>query len=71
LVLFSNRAPSNELPSRLKRLALTIDCPLLLAGDAADLVQERLAGSSIGCLGNDGPLMQRRLQQFLSGSLDT
>ncbi|AJZ94407.1 MerR family transcriptional regulator [Pseudomonas simiae] len=71
LVLFSNRAPSNELPSRLKRLALTIDCPLLLAGDAADLVQERLAGSLIGCLGNDGPLMQRRLQQFLSGSLDT
>lgn len=71
LVLFSNRAPSNELPSRLKRLALTIDCPLLLAGDAADLVQERLAGSSIGCLGNDGPLMQRRLQQFLSGGLDT
>lgn len=71
LVLFSNRAPSSELPLRLKRLALTLDCPLLLAGDAADLAQESLAGSSIGCLGNEGRLMQRRLQQFLAGGLDT
>ncbi|MEX5553395.1 MerR family transcriptional regulator [Pseudomonas pergaminensis] len=71
LVLFSNRAPGSELPLRLKRLALTLDCPLLLAGDAADLAQESLAGSSIGCLGNEGRLMQRRLQQFLSGGLDT
>ena len=71
LVLFSNRAPSSELPLRLKRLALTLDCPLLLAGDAADLAQESLVGSSIGCLGNEGRLMQRRLQQFLGGGLDT
>ncbi|MGY1881655.1 MerR family transcriptional regulator [Pseudomonas reactans] len=71
LVLFSNRAPSSELPLRLKRLALTLDCPLLLAGDASDLAQESLAGSSIGCLGNEGRLMQRRLQQFLGGGLDT
>lgn len=71
LVLFSNRAPSSELPLRLKRLALTLDCPLFLAGDAADLAQESLAGSSIGCLGNEGRLMQRRLQQFLGGGLDT
>ena len=71
LVLFSNRAPSSELPLRLKRLALTLHCPLLLAGDAADLAQESLAGSSIGCLGNEGRLMQRRLQQFVGGGLDT
>ncbi|UII70664.1 MerR family transcriptional regulator [Pseudomonas sp. HN11] len=71
LVLFSNRAPGSELPLRLKRLALTLDCPLLLAGDAADFAQESLAGSSIGCLGNEGRLMQRRLQQFLGGGLDT
>lgn len=71
LVLFSNRASGSELPLRLKRLAMTLDCPLLLAGDAAELAQERLADSSIGCLGNEGRLMQRRLQQFLSGSLDT
>ncbi|WP_439864083.1 MerR family transcriptional regulator [Pseudomonas antarctica] len=71
LVLFSNRAPVSELPTRLKRLAMTLDCPLLLAGDASDLAEDSLAGSSIGCLGNDARLMQRRLQQCLSGQLDT
>ncbi|MGB3122932.1 MAG: MerR family transcriptional regulator [Pseudomonas sp.] len=71
LVLFSNRAPGSEFPTRLKRLALTLDCPLLLAGDASDLAQQSLAGSPIGCLGNDAGLMQRRVQQFLSGQLDT
>jgi DNA-binding transcriptional MerR regulator len=71
LVVFSNHSPSSELPRRLNRLALTLDCPLLLAGDASDLAQEQLAGSSIGCLGNEGRLMQRRLQQFLGGTLDT
>jgi len=55
----------------LNRLAQTLDCPLFIAGDASDLAENDLAGSSIGCLGNDGPVMQRRLQQFLSGSLDT
>lgn len=71
LVVFSNHSPANGLPRRLERLALTLDCPLLLAGDAAELAQEQLAGSSVGCLGNEGRLMQRRLQQFLRGNLDT
>jgi DNA-binding transcriptional MerR regulator len=71
LVLFSNRSPGAELPLRLKRLALTLNCPLLLAGDASDMAEEHLAGSSIGCLGNEGRSMQHRLQQFLRGSLDT
>lgn len=71
LVLFSNRAPGADLPLRLQRLALTLDCPLLLAGDASDLAEASLAGSSIGCLGNEGRSMQHRLQQFLRGSLDT
>ncbi|MBJ2221298.1 MerR family transcriptional regulator [Pseudomonas sp. MF7453] len=71
LVLFSNHSPGVELPSRLNRLALTLNCPLLLAGDASDLAEHSLAGSSVGCLGNDGRLMQRRLQQFLSGRLET
>lgn len=71
LVLFSNRAPGGELPLRLKRLALTVDCPVLLAGDASDLVMDSLEGSPIGCLGNEGHLMQRRLQQFIKGQLDT
>lgn len=71
LVVFSNHSPTSELPQRLSRLALTLNCPLLLAGDASDLAEHYLAGSSIGCLGNEGRLMQRRLQQFLGGTLDT
>jgi DNA-binding transcriptional MerR regulator len=71
LVLISNYAPALELPRRLKRLALSLDCQLMLAGDASDLVQESLAGSSIGCLGNEGLVMRQRLKQFLTGNLDT
>lgn len=71
LVIFSNHAHNLELAGRLNRLALTLDCPLFLAGAASDLAQSALAGSSIGCLGSEGREMQRRLQQFLSGNLDT
>jgi DNA-binding transcriptional MerR regulator len=71
LVLVSNHAPGAELPRLLSRLAMSLDCQLLLAGDASDLAQESLAGSSIGCLGNDGRVMRQRLKQFLAGNLDT
>jgi len=71
LVLFSNQPPADDLPRALSRLALTLDCPLVLAGDGADLAEESLSGSPIACLGNEGRLMQRRLQQFLAGHLDT
>lgn len=71
LVVFSNHSPTNELPRRLERLALTLDCPLLLAGDASELAQEQLEDTPVGCLGNEGRLMQRRLRQFLRGNLDT
>jgi MerR family transcriptional regulator, light-induced transcriptional regulator len=71
LIVYSNRSHGYDLPGRLNRLALTLDCPLFLAGVASDLAEKDLAGSSIGCLGNEGRLMQRRLQQFLSGQLDT
>ncbi|MGW8464801.1 MerR family transcriptional regulator [Pseudomonas sp. CLCA07] len=71
LVLVSNHAPAPELPRRLSRLAMSLDCQLLLAGDASDLAQESLAGSSIGCLGNDARVMRQRLKQFLAGNLDT
>ena len=71
LVLFSNQVPNAELPRRLNRLALGLECRLLLAGDASDLAQESLAGSSIGCLGNEGKDMSQRLKQFLAGTLDT
>lgn len=71
LVLFSNHVPAPELPRRLNRLAMSVDCPVLLAGDASDLAQPGLAGSSIGCLGNEGTVMRQRLKQFLAGNLDT
>lgn len=71
LVLFSNQPPSDDLPKQLSRLALALDCPLVMAGDGADLAEESLSGSPIACLGNEGRLMQRRLQQFLAGHLDT
>ena len=71
LVLVSNHAPPAELPKRLNKLAMGLDCPLMLAGDASDLAEESLAGSSIGCLGNEGMEMRQRLRQFLAGNLDT
>ncbi|NBB32365.1 MULTISPECIES: MerR family transcriptional regulator [Pseudomonas] len=71
LVLVSNRAPAADFTRRLNRLAMTLQCRLLLCGDASQLAQESLAGSSIGCLGNDGGLMRQRLQLFLGGTLDT
>lgn len=71
LVLFSNHAPATQLPQLLNRLAMSIDCQLLLAGEVAELAQENLTGSSIGCLGSEGGQMRQRLKQFLAGSLDT
>jgi DNA-binding transcriptional MerR regulator len=71
LVLVSNHAPAHELPRRLNRLAMSLDCQLMLAGDASDLAQENLDGSSIGCLGSEGMVMRQRLRVFLAGNLDT
>lgn len=71
LVLFSNQPPADGLARQLAKLALSLGCPLALAGDAADLVEDSLVGSPIACLGNEGRLMQRRLRQFLAGHLDT
>lgn len=71
LVLFSNSPPDPELVHRLERLGLSLNCPLALAGDIAELAEESLEGTPIVCLGNDGRLMPRRLRQFLDGHLDT
>jgi DNA-binding transcriptional MerR regulator len=71
LILFSNHLPAAGLPRRLIRLAMSLDCQLLLAGDVSDLMQAGLAGSSVGCLSNEGDVMHRRLKQFLAGNLDT
>ncbi len=71
LVLVSNRAPASDFMRRLNRLAMSVDCQTLLAGSASELAQDKLAGSSIGCLGNEGMGMRQRLQHFLGGTLDT
>lgn len=71
LVLVSNRAPASDFIRRLNRLAMSVDCQTLLAGSASELAQDKLAGSSIGCLGNEGMGMRQRLQHFLGATLDT
>ncbi|WP_231752172.1 MULTISPECIES: MerR family transcriptional regulator [unclassified Pseudomonas] len=71
LVLYSNVPPNAVLLRQLAKLALGLDCPLALAGEAAEFSEQSLRGSPIARLGNSGELMQRRLRQFLDGRLDT
>lgn len=71
LVLFSHQPLTAELTRHLARLAAVLDCPLLLAGEAAEVAQASLAGSAIACLGAQGSVMRQRLRQFLAGQLDT
>ncbi|WP_122662205.1 MerR family transcriptional regulator [Pseudomonas viridiflava] len=71
VVLYSNHPPAVDFSRRLKRLALALDCPLLLAGEGADLARELLEGSPVACLGSEGRSMQRGLQLFLKGRLDS
>lgn len=71
LVLYSSVPPKAALLKQIGKLALGLDCPLALAGEAAESSQTELRGSPIACLGNAGRLMQQRLQQFLDGHLDT
>jgi len=71
LVLISQRPSATDTPRRLSRLAMGLDCPLLLAGELSDHLQEQSATPPFVCLGSEGSLMQRRLRQFLAGHLDT
>ncbi|MFJ4348803.1 MerR family transcriptional regulator [Pseudomonas sp. NPDC089401] len=71
LVLFANHALTADMARRLVRMAAGLECPLLLAGEAAEVALEGLAGSPVACLGAEGELMRRRLRQFLAGQLDT
>jgi DNA-binding transcriptional MerR regulator len=71
VVLFSNRPPLPALPRQLTRLNNALSCPLLLSGELSEMKQEGLRSTEIACLGSDGRLMQRRLQQYLAGHLDS
>lgn len=71
VVLFSNRPPVPTLPKQLARLSNALNCPLLLAGELSEMIHESLRATDIVCLGSDGRLMQRRLQQYLAGHLDS
>lgn len=71
LVLFSNHPPASDLVRQLGRLALTLDCPLAIAGELSELAAEQLSGSAIACLGSAAGGLQRRMQQLLRGHLDT
>ena len=71
LVLYARTPPGGALVRRLGRLALAVDCPVALAGEASEPGEGRLSGTPIACLGSSGRLMPRRLAQFLAGHLDT
>ncbi|UPQ80918.1 MerR family transcriptional regulator [Pseudomonas knackmussii] len=71
LVLYTDLPLGAALHSQLGKLALGLDCPLALVGEAADPTETSLRGLPIACLGNSGKLMNRRLLQFLDGRLDT
>ncbi len=71
LVLYSNVPANAALLKQLTRLTLSLDCPLAMAGEAAEFSEDGLRHSPVACLGNAGKLMQRRLLQFLDGHLDT
>jgi len=71
VVLFSNHAPGGDAAKRFVKLALNLECPVLLAGEMSELVQDQVVNSPVACLGASGHLMQRRLLQYLAGHLDT
>jgi DNA-binding transcriptional MerR regulator len=71
LVLFSNHRPGADFSRQMARLALALECPLALAGEVAEMLDEQVAGSPVACLGSDARTLQRRLQQLLGGRLDT
>ncbi|WP_268799666.1 MerR family transcriptional regulator [Pseudomonas huanghezhanensis] len=66
LVVFSNHPPTAELVKRLVKLGLGLCCPLVLAGEAADILQDNADESPMTCLGSDAATMRQRLQQFLT-----
>ena len=68
VVLFANHALNTAQHRRLERLAQALNCSVSLAGEAANVAQEALAGSSIGCLGSEARLMNQRLDADLKAT---
>lgn len=52
----------------MERLAQALNCSVSLAGEAANVAQEALAGSSIGCLGSEAQSMNQRLDADLKAT---
>ncbi|MFB4393417.1 MULTISPECIES: MerR family transcriptional regulator [unclassified Pseudomonas] len=71
LVLFANHRPAADLARRLARLTLALKCPVLVAGEAAQMAHDSLEGGPVACLGAQGGDMRRRLRKYLAGQLDT
>jgi DNA-binding transcriptional MerR regulator len=71
MALFSDRPLASDQGRRVQRLAMSLECPLMLMGEASEMAQEAFIGTPIACLGGEGRLMQRRLLQYLEGHLDT
>lgn len=71
LALFSHRPVIGDQPRRLLKLAMTLECPLMLMGEASESAHKSLLGNQIINLGAEGSVMQRRLLQYLEGHLDS
>lgn len=71
LVLWLSTPLDTMLLRQLRALALTIDCPLGLAGPGAELVTGQLSGTPIAVLGATSGEARLPLRQLLSGRLDT
>src|SRR5690606_24737453 len=67
LVLWLNTPLDTMLLRQLRALALTIDCPLGLAGPGAELVTDQLSGTPIAVLGATSGEARLPLRQLLSG----
>jgi DNA-binding transcriptional MerR regulator len=71
LILLATVPPTQAQLRQLFKLAISVDCPLALAGVGAELAEEQLQGSPVASLGAHTRLMRDRLRQLIEGHLDT
>ncbi|WXL24382.1 MerR family transcriptional regulator [Ectopseudomonas mendocina] len=71
LVVLAAMPPTQVQLRQLFKLALSVDCPMALAGLGAELAEAQLQGSPIANLGAHTGLMRDRLRQLIEGRLDT